>query len=244
MAYSNSSMARNPAFDVAPPPPESSAASDAVPLSSPPGPSRAASASVSSERARSVFSHDDLAGAGVPRSPRIRAAANGPKTELSSSVMSRRSVRKCDAMIGGTLSNSGLVGEAGGDMMVRRAAAAAAGLAMTATVGLVGVGTARAVAPATLHITNHSIWTMKPVGGGACQWDEFNTTKDTFKSTSEIGDRGTFSQTSTTIDMTWTAGVRSWTFHGTWGGRVFTGSIGVPGGTVPGRLVPGAAPKC
>ena len=90
--------------------------------------------------------------------------------------------------------------------MFRWIAVLAAGLAMTTSIGLAGAGTAWAVSPATRHIGNHTIWTMKPVGGRPCEWDKFNTTKDTFVSTSESGDAGTFSQTNTTIDMTWTAG--------------------------------------
>ena len=128
--------------------------------------------------------------------------------------------------------------------MFRWIAVLAAGLAMTTSIGLAGAGTASAVSPATGHIGNHTIWTMKPVGG-PCEWDKFNTTKDTFVSTSESGDAGTFSQTNTTIDMTWTAGPKTgWTFRGTWNGKVYTGVIGGTAGGVPGRLVSGARPIC
>jgi hypothetical protein len=129
--------------------------------------------------------------------------------------------------------------------MLRRAAVLVAGLAMTASLGLAGAGAASATAPATDNVGNHTTWTMKPVGGGACEWDKFNTTKDTFVSTSEPGDAGTFSQTNTTIDMTWTAGPHTgWTFQGTWNGKVYSGLIGGTAGGVRGRLVSGARPRC
>ena len=128
--------------------------------------------------------------------------------------------------------------------MVHRAALMASGLAMATSLGLAGAGIASSATP-SLKIKAGAVWTLRPVGGGSpCEWDKFHTTKDTFVSTSERGDAGTFSQTKTTIDMTWTAGeLTGLTFQGTWQGKYY---IGAYGGitTGPGTLVRGARPIC
>jgi hypothetical protein len=87
--------------------------------------------------------------------------------------------------------------------MLRRVSVLTAGLAMTAGVGLLGVGTASAVSP-ELHIKPGAQWTFFPMGGG-CEVDTFNTTTNTFTSDHD-GDEGTWTGGGLTIKMMWTAG--------------------------------------
>jgi hypothetical protein len=59
------------------------------------------------------------------------------------------------------------------------------------------------------------------------------------------GDAGTFSQTDTTIDMTWTAGDDTGqTFQGTWRGKYYTGPFGGIQAGLTGKLVRGARAIC
>ncbi len=59
------------------------------------------------------------------------------------------------------------------------------------------------------------------------------------------GDAGTFSQTDTTIDMTWTAGDDTGlTFQGTWRGKCYTGPFGGIQAGLTCKLVRGANAIC
>jgi hypothetical protein len=101
--------------------------------------------------------------------------------------------------------------------------------------------------PATGQIDNRAIRTMKVVGGGSCEWDKFNTTNGTFISPHMefLGDAGIFSQTDTTIDMTWTAGDETGpTFQGTRRGKYCTGPFGGIQAGLSGKLVRGAIAIC
>ncbi len=127
-------------------------------------------------------------------------------------------------------------------MMLRRAAAITAGLAMAAGVGLVGVGTASAVTPASLHIQNGATWTIETNEGG-CEQDVF-ASNGTFVS-DDYGDSGTWSGGVHTIKLKWTAGNDAGLkFHGTYTPtatpKQFTGSFGGTGVGSSGELIKGA----
>jgi hypothetical protein len=97
--------------------------------------------------------------------------------------------------------------------MLRRAVAMAAGLAMTASVGLAGASTASAASPAVLHIKPGSEWTAEVNGGGGCEVQTF-AANHTFRGGSY--DEGLWSGGGNKIAMTWTAGyVSGLTFTGT-----------------------------
>lgn len=82
--------------------------------------------------------------------------------------------------------------------MLRRAAAIAAGIAMTASVGLAGACAASAASPA-LHIANGSKWTIEP-NNAACGIETFTPTH---KFTSDLfHDEGTWSGGGSKMFMT------------------------------------------
>jgi hypothetical protein len=88
--------------------------------------------------------------------------------------------------------------------LMRRQAAIFAGLALTASFGLAGAGTASAAAPA-LHVHNGASWTIEVKGAG-CEAEVFHS-NGTFASPD--GDAGTWSGGGSTINMVWTAGAIS-----------------------------------
>lgn len=95
--------------------------------------------------------------------------------------------------------------------MLRRTAVLAAGLALTASIGLVGAGAASAASPA-LKIKNGAQWTNE-VNGGLCEVQTFSSngtwTSDLY------GDSGTWSGGGDRIDIKWTGGDEAGlTFHG------------------------------
>ena len=97
--------------------------------------------------------------------------------------------------------------------MLRRAAVLAAGLAMTAGVGLAGGGAASAASP-VLHVKPGSNWTAEVNGGGGCEVETF-AANHTFHG-GLYGDKGPWSGGGNRITMTWTAGyVTGLTFTGT-----------------------------
>lgn len=87
--------------------------------------------------------------------------------------------------------------------MLRRVAVLAAGIAMTASVGLAGVSTASAASPAP-HIKNGSQWTAEVNGGGGCEVNTF-AANHTFHG-GLYGDKGLWCGGGNKITMTWTAG--------------------------------------
>jgi hypothetical protein len=107
--------------------------------------------------------------------------------------------------------------------MFRRVGLLTAGLAMTASVGLVGAGAALASSPA-LKITSGSKWTLEINNGGNCEIETFQS--GTF--TSDLhGDSGTWSGGASTVSMVWTAGIRvGEKFHGSYNSshREYSGS--------------------
>ncbi len=111
-------------------------------------------------------------------------------------------------------------------MKRRRVAVLAAGLAMTASVGLTGAGAASAASPA-LHIIGGSKWTVA-VNGGNCQVDTMKASH-MFVNHEDTGDRGTWSGGGRTLSMTWTSGDdEGLTFSGTWvsASHEYSGSFG------------------
>jgi hypothetical protein len=93
----------------------------------------------------------------------------------------------------------------GGNMMLRRAAVIAAGLAMATSFGLSGAGVASAAAPA-LKIKQQAIWTVEVTEGKlVCELVSFDTSDNTFI-TDHAGDAGTWSGGASTIGIAWTAG--------------------------------------
>jgi hypothetical protein len=121
--------------------------------------------------------------------------------------------------------------------MVRRAAAIAGGLVLTASVGLAGAGVASAAVP-VLKVQPGSHWTFEDHGiehTGGCEIDTFSS-NGTFAS-DLFGDSGNWSGGGPTITMTWTAGednalVFTGTFTKTstvkeYKGSLSTGDLGV-----------------
>lgn len=83
-----------------------------------------------------------------------------------------------------------------------RQAVLATGLALTASLGLTGVGAASAASPA-LHIKPGSQWTLE-INRGGCEGETFHSN---FTFTGQFGgDKGTWSGGGSTLHMTWTAG--------------------------------------
>lgn len=123
--------------------------------------------------------------------------------------------------------------------MLRRAVVTAAGLAMTASVGLTGAGAASAASPA-LHVTAGSKWTAELNGAGVslCEVDTF-AANHTFKS-DRYNDKGTWSGGGATITMKWTGGSDSGLkFKGTYASSPKE-YVGVP----TGQLVKGTVAGC
>jgi hypothetical protein len=89
------------------------------------------------------------------------------------------------------------------DAMIRKTAVIVAGLAMAASVGLVGAGTASAAAPA-LHIANDSKWTVE-IDTGGCEVTTFHS-NFTWKSDVPGGDAGIWKGGGSTLKMKWLAG--------------------------------------
>ena len=131
--------------------------------------------------------------------------------------------------------------------MLRRGAVIAAGLALAASFGLAGVGTASAAAPA-LKIQNGATWTIE-LNGGECQLDHFSS-QGTFASPDPEfqGDAGTWSGGGPTITMKWTAGDDTGLkFKGTFTRQPVKEYLGKFGGIAKGstgQLVKGAVPDC
>jgi hypothetical protein len=88
--------------------------------------------------------------------------------------------------------------------VLRHIAVFAAGLAMTASVGVAGAGTSSAASPA-LRIKANGIWTLIIPAVPGCEEDQFDTTTHVFGS-DNFGDSGTWSGGGSTISMAWTAG--------------------------------------
>ncbi len=130
--------------------------------------------------------------------------------------------------------------------MLRRVAVLAAGLAMTAGVGLAGAGAASAASPA-LKIKTDSQWTIRinfGNGAGACQVDTF-AVNDNF--TADNGDHGKWSGGGHTVSMTWIKGNEDLTFSGTYTATPKPEYIGKFGGIDAGdkgRLIEGAIAPC
>jgi hypothetical protein len=98
--------------------------------------------------------------------------------------------------------------------MLRRAAVLAAGLAMTACLGLAGVGATSATTPRA--ISNGSKWTIE-ANGESCEIETFETTNHTFQG-DRPSDHGKWSVPAPTkVRMKWTGGegLSGLTFHGT-----------------------------
>jgi hypothetical protein len=89
-------------------------------------------------------------------------------------------------------------------MKTRWATMAATGLALAASAGLAGAGSASAVAPAS-HITYGATWTVVEKHSG-CEHIIF-ASNGTFTAPSSGGDAGTWSGGRSTINMTWTSGL-------------------------------------
>jgi hypothetical protein len=124
--------------------------------------------------------------------------------------------------------------------MVRRAAVLAAGLAMTASVGLAGGGAASAVTPVP-HIKPGSTWTAEVNGGGGCEVETF-AANHTFHG-GLYGDKGQWSGGGNEITLTWTGGyVAGLTFTGAFSKTPTKEYVGNFGGraAATGQLVKGA----
>jgi hypothetical protein len=132
-----------------------------------------------------------------------------------------------------------------GGAMLRRVAALVAGLAMTASVGLIGVGSASAASPTSIN--NGSHWTLE-VNGGTCEIFKFSTTNHTFSTTEFGGDNGKWSVPAPNkVKMKWTGGNDAGlTFKGTYHSSVkeYSGSFGGIGFGLTGLLVKGSVPGC
>ena len=98
--------------------------------------------------------------------------------------------------------------------MVRRVAVLAAGLAMTAGVGLAGVGAASAAATPKLHLTA-TPWTFKVDHSTFCEVLNFNLQNLMFSSPN--GDHGNWAGGGSTLALAWTGGPDS--------GLLFSGSF-------------------
>ena len=131
--------------------------------------------------------------------------------------------------------------------MLRRVVVLAAGLAMTASVGLTGAGGAASAVSPALKIKLDSQWTIRiNFGNGAsvCQVDTF-AANDMF--TADNGDHGKWSGGGHTVSMTWIKGGEVLTFSGTYTATPKAEYIGKFGGTDAGdkgRLIKGAIASC
>jgi hypothetical protein len=126
-----------------------------------------------------------------------------------------------------------------GAKMLRRTAVLAAGLALTASVGLAGTGAASGASSAA--IANHSKWTTE-INGVGCEIEQFVTSNSTFTG-DFYGDAGTWSGGTTSVKMKWTAGGESGlTFKGTYNSslKAFVGHFGAAVSGLTGQLVKGA----
>jgi hypothetical protein len=126
---------------------------------------------------------------------------------------------------------------------MRRIAAIAASLALTASIGWAEAGSATAATPAVLRITNGSMWTSY-IGSTSCEVDTFHS-DHTFSS--DGGDGGTWSGGRRTLHMTWSDGE---TFSGSWVKNPnkkyeeYAGLITLDGMVYNGEEHPGALPGC
>jgi hypothetical protein len=123
----------------------------------------------------------------------------------------------------------------------RRAAAFAAGLAMTASIGLTSVGATSAASP-TLKIKAGSQWTAE-VRGAGCEIETF-AANGTFSGDMQ-GDAGTWSGGGKRIILTWTGGrADGLTFNGKFTTTPSNEYKGSYGGLAieSGELVKGAVP--
>jgi hypothetical protein len=131
-------------------------------------------------------------------------------------------------------------------MKARRTALAAAGIAMAASVGLVGAGAASGAGP-NVKIKQGAIWTEKEVHGG-CEQLVF-ASNGTFAAVNPTlnGDTGTWSGGKSTITVDWTGGLDAGlVFSGTFvpAKGYYEGTISAGMGTLKCRLVDRAIPLC
>ncbi len=129
--------------------------------------------------------------------------------------------------------------------MIRKTAVLAAGLVLTASVGLVGVGSASGVSPA-LHIKPGAKWTVEPEEG--CETVKF-LANYTFTTRNDFGDAGTWSGGGDTIKMRWTQGLsQGRSFIGASFAnrpvREYVGTLGNKTERGPAWLVKGAVAGC
>jgi hypothetical protein len=133
-------------------------------------------------------------------------------------------------------------------MILRRAALIAAGLAMTAGVGLAGVSTASAASPQTLHLTTGP-WTLNVKGGG-CEILSFTFTGNTSGGfTADFaGDSGVWAGGGNAVALSWTAGGDTGLlFSGSLVSSspvTYKGSFGGTGAGLHGKLTKGAKAGC
>ncbi len=124
--------------------------------------------------------------------------------------------------------------------MFRRVAVTTAGLAILASLGLTGAGTASAAIPA-LNIKPGSTWLAEPKPGG-CELEIFSAS-GTFASESK--DAGKWSGGGATISMKWTRGAnKGLAFDGTFAQTVhgdpeYQGRFSIEGYVFKGELVKG-----
>lgn len=118
--------------------------------------------------------------------------------------------------------------------MLHRAAVIAAGLAMTASVGLAGTGAASA-ASAGQHIKPGAKWTMEiDVNSFGCEVETFHA-NGTFTA-DKLGDSGTWNGGGRTIGMLWKAGADTFgNFNATFTRTPVSEYSGPFGGTLGGR---------
>jgi hypothetical protein len=133
--------------------------------------------------------------------------------------------------------------------MWRRAVVLAAGLAMTASAGLMGAGAASAATTGSLHIADGSTWTLV-VNAGGCQVDVFSSTGRFYSPETQFGgDAGTWSGGGSTLKMVWKKGDNAGlTFKGTYTKTPVKEYVGQMGGTGPvgysGEVVKGVVVGC
>ncbi len=130
--------------------------------------------------------------------------------------------------------------------MLRRVTVLAAGLAMTASVGLAGAGAASAASPA-LHIKPGAMWSFVVKGERSfCEQDTFSS-NGTFTA-DKYNDSGTWTGGGKTITVNWTAGSGSpSTFTGTFRKTPvaeYKGTAVFMGHTFSVKLIEGALAGC
>lgn len=136
---------------------------------------------------------------------------------------------------------------------VRQAAMAATGVALAASLGLSGVCTASAAAPAA-KIKSDATWTLETPVLGLCYKDTFNTTTHRFASFTDNAvepgyGKGTWSGGGSSISLVWTKGDgKGMGFSGTFTstpGKSYQGEITFNSQNYcEGLLAKGSAPGC